>query len=787
MNTTSTFDFFATCAKGFEPLLAAELSSLGTASVRTLQGQVAFSGSLADAYRVCLWSRIASRVVLVLAHGDAYDSDALYRTLSEVAWEDQLPLDATFAVDAHGTNNNLRNTQFVALRAKDAICDRCQAKLGGRPNTETHSPDITVTVRIRSERVTCGIDLSGTPLFRRGSGVFGKDDGLGGMRADYAAALLAAGGWYRCCRAENPVFVSMYSGAAALLVEAASVALDSAPGLHRLRWGFEHWLGHDVAVWHELLSEAEARAAVGAERASKVTLIGVDARPGSAAAARQALRSAGILVQPTVLADVSQLADTLAKSGISQEEAKVLAVADLTWLAPTDQVNELSALSTLANLNRALPSETSLVSISFTLALDSALGLEPHATYATMLGRNDAFMKCYTTNPNAVSCYTQIALKDGTTVPVMVPASDQFAARLAKVVRLRNKWARKEDITCYRVYDADLPDYAVAIDVYQASESSRYSDVGARWLVIQEYEAPKTVDMELAHRRLLDVLSIAPRILNVDASNVFVRVRKHAKGGSQYADGGKMGSPAQSRGNRANRTPQKHESRNIKAFRTAPGAHLVDEGGLVFEVAFSDRLDTGIFLDHRNVRAEVREMAKQTQGSKRFLNLFAYTGTATCYAADGGAKHTTTVDLSSTYLEWAQRNMAHNGFEGPEHEFVRADVVRWISEQRRTPNRWDLVFCDPPTFSNSKRMGRDVFDVQRDHAELLIGISRLLTQNGVCLFSCNLRGFKPDTEKLNRFGVQIEDVTQGSIPEDFSRNVKIHHCYLVRRTPRETA
>ena len=214
---------------------------------------------------------------------------------------------------------------------------------------------------------------------------------------------------------------------------------------------------------------------------------------------------------------------------------------------------------------------------------------------------------------------------------------------------------------------------------------------------------------------------------------------------------------------------------------TPPGAHLVEEGGLTFEVNFESRLDCGIFLDHRETRALVREIAKQTQGSKRFLNLFAYTGTATCYAADGGAKHTTTVDMSRPSLDWARRNMARNGFTGPEHEFVQADVVAWISEQRRTANRWDLVFCDVPTFSNSDRMHHGSWDVQRDHAELLIGVSRLLTRNGTCVFSCNLRSFKPDVEYLRRYGVEVEDITARTIPEDFSRNPKIHHCYLVRR------
>ena len=150
-------------------------------------------------------------------------------------------------------------------------------------------------------------------------------------------------------------------------------------------------------------------------------------------------------------------------------------------------------------------------------------------------------------------------------------------------------------------------------------------------------------------------------------------------------------------------------------------------------------------------------------------------------AADGGAKYTTTVDLSRPSLDWARRNMARNGFTGPEHEFVQADVIEWVNEQRHTRNRWDLVFCDVPTFSNSQRMKKSSWDVQRDHSELIIGVSRLLTRNGCAIFSCNLRGFKPDTEALSKAGVVLEDITASTIPEDFKRNSKIHHAYIVRR------
>ena len=781
-------ELFATCPKGFERLLAGELAGMGVASPRPLRGQVSFSGSLEEALRVCLWSRLASRVMLVLAHADAADSDTLYESVATLPWEDHLSLSATFAIDAHGTNANLRNTQFVALRAKDAICDRMQAKLGGRPNVDARNPDVSVAVRLRAERATIAIDLSGSPLFRRGATRRTSSDGLGGIRPDYAAALLATGGWHRCCRRDRPALASVFSGSGTVLVEAAGIALDRAPGLLRARWGFERWLGCEPATWESLLDEADERAERGAERAESLALVALDPRSGAGTAARQALRASGIALEPACTRNAAELASALAGA---PADASLMTV-DLSWLAEGEQAREVAALGIAAEATASLPAGTPIATLSAGTSLEAALGLAAAESHDVLVGRDPATLARYvaadataaqdaagpdttagTASPQAAAPVARhsVTLKDGTTVPVLVAASDQFAARLAKVQRLRAKWARRSDVSCYRVYDADLPDYAVAIDLYQASAASRGRDAGARWLVVQEYAAPRGIDPELAHRRLLDVLAIAPRVLGVAPEDVTLRVRRRAKGGSQYADAGEA---QLARG-----------GRRPGWLDLAPGAHLVDEGGLIFEVNLAERLDTGLFLDHRDVRTEVREMAKRTVGSKRFLNLFAYTGTATCYAADGGAKYTTTVDLSRTYLDWARRNMARNGFTGKEHEFVQADVVAWVSEQRHTPNRWDLVFCDPPTFSNSKRMTSAAFDVQRDHAELLIGISRLLTRNGVCLFSCNLRGFAPDVEKLARAGVQIEDVTAGTIPEDFGRNAKIHHCYLVRRTPRE--
>ena len=760
-------EFFATCAGGLERLLADELRDLGCARVRPLRGQVVFEGALEDAYRVCLWSRLASRVVVVLARVDAQNSEQLYKSVRALDWEAQLLPGATLAVDAHGTNAELRNTRYVAQRVKDAIGDTLYAKRGARPVVDTRSPDLSVVVRITRDRALVGIDLAGELLFHRGYG--GTRAGFGqlaALRADYAAALVAKAGLGAASGADEQVLV-LYPGTGTLLVETASVLLDRAPGLLHERWGMRGWAGHDEATWEALRKEAERRAEEGAGRAPE--LLVAEPRRGGGEACAHLLRAAGLDVAPRFLA-------------LGEVPASVdRVIADLSWSAGASLPERVEPLACVAQAAQ-LPTSAVLAVLAPDATVDRAVGLQPSTSEAVLLGRDDLVLSRYELAEGR-PVPARVTLADGSEIPVNVAASDQFAKRLAKMAHQRQKWARREDISCYRIYDSDLPDYAVTIDLYEGVILRGRST--GRWLSIYEYAPPHDVDATLAQARMLDALAIAPRVLDVAPRDVFVRTRVRARGGSQYAAEARA-EAHEPRGGRPGRRTRAQD-------RTLPeGAHLIDEGGLTFEVNFSSRLDSGIFLDHRETRSMLREMAKHLDGNGRFLNLFAYTGTGTCYAADGGARATTTVDLSRPSLDWAQRNMARNGFDGPEHEFVQADVLAWIREQRRGRNRWDLIFCDVPTFSNSSRMRSTSFDVQRDHVELLISVSRLLTRadeasgwkGGTCVFSCNLRSFRPDERALARAGVEIEDITRQTIPQDFVRSPRIHHCFLVRRMAR---
>lgn len=301
--------------------------------------------------------------------------------------------------------------------------------------------------------------------------------------------------------------------------------------------------------------------------------------------------------------------------------------------------------------------------------------------------------------------------------------------RLAKTEQHLARWRRRTGISCYRLYDADLPEYAAALDVYGGS------------LHVQEYAPPPEIDPELSAARVRDLGRAACSVLGIAPENVHVKVRRRQKEGSQYE-------PIDATG---------------RAFE-------VSEPPCRFLVNLTDHLDSGLFLDHRDIRALLRESA----AGKTFLNLFCYTATATAHAIAGGAARSLSVDLSRTYLDWAGRNLALNGADPALHRLERADAAAWLAETRG--ERFDLVFLDPPTFSRSKAMRHD-FDVQRDHVALIANAARLLAPGGTLIFSNNLRTFRMDRDALAH--LDVRDISRSTLPPDFRRDPKIHNCWRI--------
>ena len=701
-HTSEELEFFASCLPGLEGLLADELHALGVRRTRPLGGGVAFFGAPKAALRACLWSRLASRVLCVEGRVGAADSDTLYQGVYALPWEDILLLGKSIAVRARGTNEGLRNTKFTGMRVKDAICDRLRELRGERPDVNVAHPDIAIDVRIHEGKATVSVDLSGTPLNDRA--YFGRNapDTMP-LLCSYAAALLAYAKWgeragegfrFVDALAESRGEDEKSRGLSVLEREARAIVLDEAPGAARSRWGFSSWRRFDEETWNALLDDADERA--------QESLRPLDASAPQLVAA--------VLIDPANDNAVSAAGDA----------AFVRAAADA-------------------------PARSVFACIGGEGAAES-FGAEPSLCEELGRGRVSIKVRLFDTPPAAPVTIVVPDMFGGAehVVDVHDETSSQFASRLRKVYKERRKWARREGVSCYRVYDADLPGYAAAIDLYAGAGE----DEGKTFVHVAEYAAPSSIDELKARHRMSDILAITPVVLGVPPERVFSKTRRRDRGGSQYRDAGERSFVA-----------------------------TVEEDGSLFEVDLAGYVDTGIFLDHRDTRHMVGEMA----AGGDFLNLFAYTGTATVHAAACGARTTCTVDMSATYLDWARRNMANNGFSGRAHRFERADVMQWITSARRDRRLFDLVFVDPPTFSNSKSMGRRTWDVQRDHVELLIGVSRLLREGGRAVFSCNLRTFKPDFESLEKYGVEIEDITTQTIPHDFERNPRIHKCFIVRR------
>ncbi|MBQ9022218.1 MAG: bifunctional 23S rRNA (guanine(2069)-N(7))-methyltransferase RlmK/23S rRNA (guanine(2445)-N(2))-methyltransferase RlmL, partial [Eggerthellaceae bacterium] len=781
MNETQQLECFARCASGFESILADELRSFGLKQLRPLQGGVAFFGEKADAYRACLWSRVATRIQLVLARVDARDAEELYDSAVSFAWEEHLRPGASIAIHAHGTNDNLRNSQFSALKVKDALCDRLKSLWGERPNVDTKQPDCAIDLVIHKSRATLYLNLSGESLHKRGYRKSGQQT-LAPLKETLAAGILLAAAWPALCadalvalnkdaadkKAEEAArgsvkdglgFVDPMCGSGTLAIEAALIASDAAPGLLRSRWGCEGWLQHDEALWAKLIQEAQTRWHRGVETMKAkpfIRIVAADISKAALAQARENAARAGVaeFIQfyeadaahiESCLYSESKTNDASATNSKSKrgEESKASSLPPKGLLACNPPYGVRMQAGQLEQVHAALSSAIDAVPATWQAALitsdtklDAALGQSSSARVPCYNGPLQTTIYIYT-QLSKKSPLSLVSLQGREcTLDVFEQGSAQFAARLRKVAKERMKWARKEGVSCFRLYDADLPDYACAIDVYEGVPESNAANVGdgfrtdkntahdqaqlpdgteQTYLRVVEYQAPASVNPGLATRRFADALRIVPAVFDVAPEQVFSKVRKREKGGGQYSD-------------------VRGEAFTLK----------VKESSHYFEVDLQSHIDTGLFLDHRITRSLVGSMAPGT----RFLNLFAYTGTATVYAASAGALSTTTVDLSQTYLNWARRNMETNGFTGSTHHYVHSDAFAWLEAQARAGVHYDLIFCDPPTFSNSKAMARSSFDVQRDHANLLRAAASVLEPGGTIIFSCNLRNFKIDADGL---------------------------------------
>jgi 23S rRNA (guanine2445-N2)-methyltransferase / 23S rRNA (guanine2069-N7)-methyltransferase len=720
---------FVTAAPGTTDLAAAELAALGIADAQDAPGGATGTATLAQAYRACLWSRVGLRVLWRIAELPAANADELYERTRGIDWSSHLDPAGTLAVDYSGELAGVVHPHFGAQRVKDAIVDQFRERSGRRPSVERDEPWLRVNVHAWRGAASVAIDLSGDSLHRRG---YRGGQGAAPLKENLAAAILLRAGWPAIAGAGGH-FVDPMCGSGTLPIEAALIAADVAPGLLRGRFGFERWLLHDAAAWTQAVAEAESRRDRG--RLAPGRILGCDRDPlvlrdAEANAARAGL-GGGIEFRRCPL---EQLPAAQAPAG--------LVAVNPPYGERIGETEELRALYALlgARLRAGYRGWEAAV-FTGNPPLGRELGIRARRTHRMMNGP----IECRLLRLRIDPADFEQPREPGRPPPIDAeaararPGAAMFGNRLRKNLKTLSAWARRESVSCYRLYDADMPEYAFAIDLYRADPQG----TGGRWLYVQEYAPPATVDRARARARREEALVMLPEVTGVSGEAIHWRTRRPQKGGAQY-----------------------------EALAQEGERVVVEEAGLKFLVNFTDYLDTGLFLDHRQTRARIRALAQ----GKHFLNLFCYTGAATVCAAAGGAASTTSVDMSRTYLDWAQRNMAINGFQGAAHRFVQEDCLAWLAED--DGRRYDLVFLDPPTFSRSKRMERDL-DVQRDHAMLIRDTARRLAPAGLLLFSTNFRKFRLDREALA--DLDIQDVTRQTIPRDFARDARIHHCYEIRR------
>jgi len=706
------YPLVATCPGGVEELLLSEIERFGGKGVAKVCGGVRFSGTLEVAYRACLWSRFASKVLLPLANFPAASPEDVYHGALSFGWQEHFTTKDTFAVEVAAANPAYPNIRFAGLKLKDAVADFFSGRLGARPSVDTDRPGIRLHLFLERDRATISLVLTDRSLHRRG---YRQGSGRAPIKENLAAAVVALAG-FGPDFPHDAMLVDPFCGVATLLIEAAMIYGDIAPGLFAHGLGSPAWRGHERGPWEELLAEARERRRQGEERPWP-EIHGFDADPKTIAQARRTLLRLGFEQRLTLRAR------ELAFLKVPENHASALVVTNPPYGERLEDGETIGFLYQALGerLSAAIPSGEAAILVARP-DLASRLDLDLRHKVKLYNGPIPCWLLVGTVKeplPRTPHPLERFPSWSGN-----IP----FANRLVKNIRKLRPWAVREQVTCLRLYDRDIPEYNLAVDLYE------------NWLHVQEYAPPKNVEPERAAMRLKEALTLLPQVTGIPRGRIFLKRRERQKGSRQYQkrkDSGRL--------------------------------HLVTEAGARLLVNFTDYLDTGLFLDHRGVRDLV---ARHAQG-KRFLNLFAYTGAATVRAAMNVPRGTVSVDASRTYLGWLKKNLAANGLGGPKHRLVRADCLEWLGQAEE---RFDLILADPPTFSNARKSGR-LFDVQRHHQELVRLCMERLEPDGMLIFSTNFRRFKLAATLSSAYSV--EETTRMTSSPDFARKPG-HRSFVIR-------
>lgn len=721
-------DYFASCAKLLEGLLKEELIALGITELKETIAGVYFTGSLENAYRVCLWSRLANQVLLTLAEFEAIDGDALYDAIQKIDWSAHFNVTDSFRIDVTGTHAHITHPHFIAQRAKDAIVDQFREHSDERPSIDRDEPAVCLHLHVHGKRFSLSLNLSGNSLHRRG---YRLDGGLAPLKETLAAGILYRAAWPKQLTLSPAILFDPMCGSGTLLIEAALMAFDIAPSLLRSYFGFLGWKQHQPELWDALITEAHSRKEKGLTR-SDVILIGCDYHPQAMAISLENSKRAGVAQQ--ILFTRADATDYFIPKEFETHTGLIVTNPPYGERMHSDDIENLKIVFT--NFGKRLQHDF----MNWQLALFSgapieclkSLGFRLKKDYAFFNGSLACKLYCFDLHTDSILLHETPIQKQQRQVETLLArglseGAQILANRLRKNIVKLAQLARKENLSSYRLYDVDLPEYAVSVDFYEG-----------QWLHVQEYLAPKEIDPLKVKQRLLEVIAVLHQECKISTSRIFLKMRQRQKGSAQYEKQGESGE-----------------------------YHMMQEGLAKCWVNFTDYLDTGIFLDHRRVRAYLAERAH----GKRFLNLFAYTCTASVQALLHGAAHVTNVDLSRTYLDWGCENFALNKLPIEKHDFIQDDCLEWIFYEKKY---YDVIFLNPPTFSNSKRMNQTL-DIERDHVELLTLCLKRLTPEGILIFSTNAKNFVLDQAALQAY--KIKDISKQTLAADFAKRENMHHVW----------
>lgn len=722
-------NLIATTAFGLEAIVVRELKALGYEAKVIRPGRIGFPGDATAIARANLWLRSSDRALIELASFPAEDFDALFDQTKALAWEEWMTPDAAIPVRGRSRKSQLTSVPAVQRTVKKAIVERLQKKHGSElPETGAAVP---VEISLVDDVASLDIDTSGHGLHRRG---YRKLAAEAQLRETLAAALVQLSFW----KNGRPL-VDPFCGTGTILIEAALQGRNLAPGRNR-DFLAEHWPAIPAEVWQQARAEA---ADLALPKLDEV-IIGYDKNPEALSLARYHAEQAG--VADDIHFQQAEFIDLTSKREYGCLITNPPYGERMGW---DDEIEGL--YQSMPEVFRRLKTWSHYILTSRS-DFEKLVGQKADRRRKLFNAQIECtYYQFYGPRPprGGVDSETASVAVDRGAKPAareplpsafggLPPEADrqaeEFANRLAKRARHLRRWP-KRGIACYRLYEKDIPEIPLVVDKY------------GECLHIAEFERPhdRTPGQ---HADWLDLMAkTAAKTLEIDRQHTFMKHRARQRGNDQY---------------------QRVGDRSF--------TKVVEEAGLKFKVNLSDYLDTGLFLDHRNTRAMVREAAE----GKRFLNLFAYTGSFSVYAAAGGAAETVTVDLSQNYLDWAAENMRLNGFEGDQHRFVAADTLEFLDRMiaRGGQGYFDLVVVDPPTFSNSKKLERD-WDVQRDYVELLQKVLTVTRSGGVIYFSTNSRRFKFDEAAIN--DVSCREISKQTVPEDF-RNQRIHRCWRIVKT-----